>query len=146
MKAYSQDLRDRAIAAFEAGDETQAEIAERFGIAKSTLEKWWYRWQATGSCAALPGTPGPERTLAGCETVIRAEVQRQPDVSLTELCERVQAKLGVQASPSMMCRELARLDLPRKKSRSTTASVTQRGSSKNGPTSKPTSSKRWKHK
>lgn len=115
MKAYSHDLRERAMAALEAGDETQAEIAERFGIAKSTLEKWWYRWQATGSCAARSGTPGPARSLAAYEAVIRAEVQRQPDVSLAELCERVHAKSGVQASPSMMCRELAVLRLPRKK-------------------------------
>jgi transposase len=87
MKAYSQDLRERAIAAFEAGDETQAEIAERFGIAKSALEKWWYRWQTTESCAAWPATPGPARTLAACTAVIRAAVPRQPDVSLAELCD-----------------------------------------------------------
>ena len=146
MKAYSQDLRERAMATLEAGEETQADIAERFGIAQSTLEKWWHRWQTTGSCAALPAHPGPGRTLAECEAVIRAEVQRQPDVSLAELCERVQTKSGVQASPSMMCRELALLRLPRKKSRSTTASATRRGSNSAARSSKPNLSKPWKRK
>lgn len=146
MKAYSQDLRERALAALEAGEETQADIAERFGIAQSTLEKWWHRWQTTGSCAAWPAHPGPTRSLAECEAVIRAEVQRQPDVSLAELCERVQAKAGVRASPSMMCRELALLRLPRKKSRSMTASATRRGSNSSARTSKPTSFKRWRRK
>jgi len=146
MKPYSQDLRERAIVALEAGEDTQAEVAERFGIAKSTLEKWWYRWQATRSCAALPAAHGPARTLQACEAVIRAKVRRQPDVSLAELCEQVQTTLGVPASPSMMSRELVLLRLPRKKSRFTTASETRRASVSAGPTSKKTLSKPWKPK
>ena len=126
MKPYSQDLRERAIAALEKG-ETQAEIAARFGIHKSTLEKWWYRWQATGSCAALPHASGPKRTLHACDNVIRAEIKKQPDITLDELCERVSATKGVSASLSMMCRALQVLELPRKKSRFTTASKKRRG-------------------
>ena len=126
MKPYSQDLRERAIAAVEAG-KTQAEVAAQFSIHKSTLEKWWYRWRDTGSCEALPANPGPKRKLQAAEEIIRAEVKKQPDVSLAELCERVQEAKGLQASQSMMCRELRILNLPLKKSRSTTASVRRRG-------------------
>jgi transposase len=125
MKPYSQDLRERAIAALEAG-KTQAEVAAQFQIHKSTLEKWWYRWRDTGSCAALPANPGPRRKLQEAESIIRAEIKKQPDVSLAELCERVAEAKGIQASQSMMCRELRMLNLPRKKSRSTTASVRRR--------------------
>ncbi len=126
MKPYSQDLRDRVIAALEAGD-TQAAVAARFSIHKSTLEKWWYRWQDTGSCTALPQVHGPARTLQACDDWLRAEVQRDPDATLAELCERVKEAQGVVASPSMMCRELQQLDLKRKKSRSTTANARRRG-------------------
>jgi transposase len=115
MKPYSQDLRERVIAALEAGDETQAEIAERFCLCKSTVEKWWYRWQATGSCAALPLGHGPVRTLEAYETFLRAEVQQQPDVTLAELCERMAASHTVSASLSMMGRTVQLLNLPRKK-------------------------------
>lgn len=115
MKPYSQDLRERVIAALIAGDETQAEIAERYGLSKSTIEKWWYRWQATQSCAALEQTHGPARTLEPGEAFIRAEVARQPDVTLAELCERVAEALALEASPSMMCRTLQHVNLPRKK-------------------------------
>ena len=121
MKPYSQDLRDRVIAAFEAGEETQEAIAEKFGISPSTADKWWYRWRRTGSCAAWPHASGPERTLQACDKLIRAEVKKQPDVTLEELCERVAETKQVSASPSMMCRELKILELPRKKSRFTTA-------------------------
>ena len=127
MKPYSQDLRERAIVALEKGTETQAEVAARFGINKSTLEKWWYRWQDTGSCAALPHASGPERTLAPCEKFIRAEVKKQPDVTLNELCERVLKEKDITANDSMMSRELQRLDLPRKKKRSTIVNEKHRG-------------------
>jgi transposase len=126
MKPYSQDLRERAIAALEAG-KTQAEVAAQFDIHKSTLEKWWYRWRETGSCAALPGMPGPKRTLQAAESFIRVEVKTHPDATLAELCERVQVAKGLRVSPSMMCRELQILNLPLKKSRSTTANARQRG-------------------
>jgi transposase len=125
MKPYSQDLRERVIAALEAG-KTQAEAAVQFDIHKSTLEKWWYRWRDTGSCEALPANSGPKRKLQDAESIIRAEVKKHPDISLAELCERVQEAKGIQASQSMMCRELQILNLPRKKSRSMTASVRRR--------------------
>jgi len=125
MKPYSQDLRERAIAALEAGN-TQAEVAAQFQIHKSTLEKWWYRWRDTGSCAALPPASGPERTLQAAEKFIREEVKKQPDLTLEELCERVEEAKGLVASPSMMCRELKILKLPRKKSRSMTANGRRR--------------------
>jgi transposase len=126
MKPYSQDLRERAIGALEEG-ETQVEVAARFGLHKSTLEKWWYRWQATESCAALPPASGPERTLQACQSFIRAEIKKHPDATLEELCKQVVEVKGLVASPSMMCRELQILELPRKKSRFTTASKKRRG-------------------
>ena len=122
MKPYSQDLRERAIAALEAG-QTQAEVAAQFRIHKSTLEKWWYRWRDTGTCAAIPGTPGRHRTLLAAERLIRAEVKKRPDATLAELCEQVQEAQNLQVSESMMCRELQILNLPRKKSRSTTVNA-----------------------
>ena len=127
MKPYSQDLRERVIAALEAGDETQAEIAERFCLSKSTVEKWWYRWQASRSCAALPPGHGPARMLQVYETFLRTEIKQQPDVTLAELCERVTARQGVSASLSMMGRTVQRLNLPRKKSHCMIASATHRG-------------------
>lgn len=122
MQPYSQDLRRRVIAASKTGKQTQVEIAETFGVHLSTVEKWWRRWRETRTCAALPQTHGPRRALRDCAMFLRAEVQRQPDVTLPELCARVAEAKGVSASPSMMCRELRRLRLPRKKSHFTTAS------------------------
>ena len=126
MKPYPQHLRECVIAALELGVETQAEIAERFRVSPSTVEKWWKRWQETDSCAALPLTHGPAPTLEAYEDFLRAEVKQQPDVTLAELCERVAATHQVVASPSMMSRALQSLHLGRKKRHSMTVSGTHR--------------------
>jgi len=115
MKAYSQDLRERVIAAVEAGAQSRPELAETFQVSESTIDKWMKRWRDTGSVAALPFAGGRQRALKACAADIRAEVKQQADVTLAELCERVKAQTGVTASRSMMARELQVLALPRKK-------------------------------
>lgn len=127
MRPYSQDLRKRVIAVIRTGQHTQAEIAELYGLAQATVENWWRRWRTTGSVAAFPHTSGNPRALRECEAIIRAEVNQRPDLSLAELCARVKVRADVVASPSMLCRELQRLKLPRKKSRFMIANVRPRG-------------------
>jgi len=127
MRSYSNDLRERVLAALEAGQDSQAEIAETFAVSLSTVEKWWRSWREAGRRAALPHAGGEPRALRGCAAFLRAEVKKRPDTTLEELCARVAEAEGVKASPSMMCRELRRLRLPRKKSPSTTVSGIRHG-------------------
>jgi transposase len=87
------------------------------------VEKVLRRWRERSSAAALPHGGGPKRALKDEAEVIRAAVAAQPDATLKELCEGVEQAGGAQSTPSMMCRELQRLALPRKKSRSTIANA-----------------------
>ena len=103
------------IAALEVGEQSQAKIAETFGVHLSTAEKWWHCWRARQRRVALPHSGGHTRRLEVCEAVIRAAVKRQPDITLAELSDRVEAECAVRASSSMMSRELQRLALRRKK-------------------------------
>lgn len=128
MRPYSQDLRDRVLAAVKAGDQTQEVIAAFFGVSVSTVEKWWHQKRTTGRSAPRPQTHGPQRTLHACAPFIRAALRKHPDLTLAELCARVAEVAHVQASPSMMCRELQHLRLPRKKSRFTIVSGTRHAS------------------
>ncbi len=115
MNAYSQDLRARVIARAETGQQPQKSIAVTFGVSLSTVEKWLHQKRETGQDTAQPQRHGPRRTLQDCAKFIRAAVKQQPDSTLAELCARVATVKGVQASPSMMCRELQHLQLRRKK-------------------------------
>jgi transposase len=124
---YSQDLRERVIAAVRGKQQSLEQIAQTFGVSPAIVDNWVRRWRETGHVAALPWAGGVKRSLRDCGTAIRKEVRQQPDATLEELCTRVEAATGVRSNPSMMCRELQRLDLPRKKRRFTTANATRRG-------------------
>ena len=118
MRPYSQDLRERIVQALEAQDESQVEIAERYAVSLSFVEKLWRRWRTTGSCGARPRAGGRQRSLRGAETFIGAELAQEPDMTLALLCERVAQAGHPQVSTKTMCIELPRLKLPLKKSRS----------------------------
>jgi transposase len=97
-------------------EESQAEIAERFTVSVSFVEKLWQRFRSTGSYEAKPHVGGRERLLKGYEGLIRAEVKAQSDVTLVELVEKVARESGKPKVGVMtMCDELRRLKLPRKK-------------------------------
>ena len=94
---------------------TREQVALTFGVSRSFVQKLLRRWRETGNAAPRPHGGGRLRTLRNDKARIRAEVKRQPDVTLAELCERVEQAGGRHSGPSMMCRELQRLDLRRKK-------------------------------
>jgi len=127
MKPYSQDLREKIVRALEEQEGTQEEIASRFSVSLSFVAKLWRRWRETGTCSALPHAGGRVRSLKEHEELLRREVATQPDVTLSELSARAAAQGAPAVSLATMCAELQRLNLPRKKSRSTTRSATVRG-------------------
>jgi transposase len=126
MKAYSTDLRERVVASVESGECNIPEAARRYKVSEPSIERWLARQRSTGNCAPLPHAGGVPRKLAAAEAVLRGAVKAQPDATLQELCEYVEKETQLKSDPSMMCRELVRLKLPRKKSRSMPASATHR--------------------
>ena len=127
MKTYSQDLREKVAAAVAQDKQSNRRIAEIMGISESTIEKWTRRERETGSVAAAPHAGGVARVLAPQGEYLRLAVKSQPDISLNELCVRLQAELNLHVSTSMVSRELIRLKLGRKKSVSTTVSGKRSG-------------------
>lgn len=125
MKAYSTDLRERVVASVESGACNIPEAARRYKVSEPSIERWLARKRRTGDCAPLPHAGGVPRQLATAGTAIRAAVKAQPDATLQELCETVEKETKIKSDPSMMYRELVRLKLPRKKSRSLPASETR---------------------
>ena len=132
MKAYSTDLRERAVSSVESGECNIPEAARRFTVSEASLERWLAQKRATQSCAPRPHAGGVPRQLAAAEAVIRAAVKAQPDATLPELCEWVAQECKIKSDPSMMCREVARLKLPLKKSRSMPVSGIRRKSHSSG--------------
>ena len=127
MKTYSQDLREKVAAAVAQDKQSNRQIAALMGISESTIEKWTRRERETGSVAAAPHAGGVARVLAPQGEFLRQAVKAEPDISLNELCVRLQAELQLRVSTSMVSRELSRLRLGRKKRASTTVSGKRSG-------------------
>ena len=116
MKPISTDLRRRIIETIQENEQSQPEIAERFSVALSTVEKLWHRFRITGSYEPLPHAGGRARLLKTAEELIRSEVAAQPDITLAELTAKVALrKSQPPVSLMTMSDELRRLSLPRKK-------------------------------
>ena len=109
--AYSQDMRDRVLAAYERGMTTR-QIADLFSVSTAWARRVRQRHRETGQTSALP---------RGGATVIKIDMARlaelvklQPDATLRELRDR----LDVECSEAAICIALKRLGYTFKKRRS----------------------------
>ena len=125
MKAYSNDLRRKVVAAYERGQHSQREIAELFGISPATVRNFIRRKRERGAPDQLPRAGGaPARIDDGARRELRRLIASAPDATLDEARQHLERTTGVRVCLSAVCRTLAKLGLPRKKSRSTHRSAT----------------------
>ena len=83
-KAYSQDLRERVMAAVDEGGDVY-EIAPLFNVSVSYVYKALGRRRTTGETAARAQRHGPLPVLAPYDEALRARVGTVPDATLEEL-------------------------------------------------------------
>ena len=95
VRPYSMDLRERLVAAVEAG-ESRRSAARRFGVSASIAVKWLQRVQRTGSVA--PDRIGGYRrpALEGEREWMLARIAEKPDLTLRALAAEL-AERGVKA-------------------------------------------------
>ncbi len=101
MKAYSIDLRQRAIDAYDAREGTQEQVAARFAVSTSWVRKLLRQRRATGSIDPKPHGGGHAPafdTAAGAK--LRQAVRDDSDATLEELGPTA----GVACSPSAVFR------------------------------------------
>jgi transposase len=114
MKAYSPDLRQRIVAAVQAGDR-KAAVARRFCVERSTVRRYVQRWERTGSLAATP-IPGAPPAIAPTQyPALLAQLRAMPDATLEAHCDRWERDHGVRVSLSTMSRAQRRAGWTRKK-------------------------------
>jgi transposase len=118
MQAYSLDLRERVVSAYENGVETILEVAERFEVSDSFIKKLLRRKRTTGEIAPVGHRGGqPKRLSQKHRKWLLKTVMSEPDITLGELSERLSSEQKISASVSTLWRELRDLNLRRKKSR-----------------------------
>ena len=113
MQAFSPDLRQRAITAYDAKEGTQQQVADRFKVSVSWLRKVLRQRRLTGSIDPKPHGGGRKPVIDHeVGQRLRQAVTNTPDATLAELAQAA----GVRASPSMVHRALQALGVSRKKS------------------------------
>lgn len=115
MKAYSLDLRQKIIEAYLNQEGSIRQLAVRFKVAKSFIQKLIKRYKEEGTIEPLPHNGGPVAKLTGQKKLIKELVREKPDYTLQQLCDRVKEKTGISVSISTMCIQLQKLNLTTKK-------------------------------
>ncbi len=120
-QTYSNDLRRKFFAAYDSGEGTLEEVAERFRVSVGWAKKISARRTRTGEIHA-PGWRGgrPNRVTAAVREWIREQIGRQPDITFRELQEGLERAQRLHWSVGWLWRVVVRqLGLRLKKSRST---------------------------
>lgn len=114
-RPYSNDLRERVVSAILAGTSSRT-VAERFGIAVSSVVKWSQRYRRTGSVA--PGKMGGHRrsVLEPHRNFIVEQISRTPHLTLHGL-KALLVMRGVHVSHNAVWLFLRREGLSFKKKR-----------------------------
>ncbi|MDG3002427.1 IS630 transposase-related protein [Paludisphaera mucosa] len=114
MKAYSTDLRERVVAACDAGDATREQVAARFSVSVAWIRKLIRQRRETGSIAPKPRGGGRAPAFdADAALRLREAVRADDDATLQQLARAA----GVACCSSAVHRALVRLGITRKKSR-----------------------------
>lgn len=113
VRPYSNDLRERALAAVLKGQSTRA-VAEQFGVAVSSVVKWSQRYRQTGS--VTPGKMGGHRprVLEPHRAFIVERIKQTPHLTLHGLKDELVAR-GVTVSHNAVWEFLRREGLRFKK-------------------------------
>ena len=116
MKAYSVDLRERVVAAVDAGEARPA-IARLFQVSTATIKRYLQRRRERGDLT--PGrSPGRTPEIAPAQyPALAAQIAAHPDDTLAQHCATWRAEQGAALTVWALRRALRRAGITRKKSR-----------------------------
>ena len=116
MKAYSIDLRQKIVDTYYNQPISQRQLAERFGVALSWVQKLLKQYRLTGNVSPQPYRRGVKLKLNEEQLIILAElIEANNDATLDELCMMLESKTGVKVSRATMGRMTKRLNFTWKK-------------------------------
>lgn len=113
---YSTDLRQRVIDAYEANEGSQRQLAKRFKVSLSFVQRLIRLYENTGQVTPKDHGGGAIAKIPVEDLpLVQQLVSEQPDALLVELCERLALRRGLQVSVPTMHRTVQKLDLTTKK-------------------------------
>jgi transposase len=116
MKPYSEDLRERVVAAVKRGT-ARSEVVEAFAVSLPTIKRWLKQGRETGDLAPkpIPGPPAIKRDAL--LAALPARLAEHADATLEEHCSWWRETAEVEVSTATMSRAISVLGWTRKKRR-----------------------------
>lgn len=116
MKAYSLDLRQKIIDTYFEGGISQRQLAKRFRVALSFVEKLLKQYREVGNIAAkVRIQQTPTKLNAQQLSILKQTVEANKDATLNELCSHLEQKTGVHVGQTTMDRMLRMMNIKVKK-------------------------------
>jgi len=118
MGPLSGDLRKRVVSAVHEDGMSCRAAARRFGVSFSSSIRWVAALRERGSYAPLPmGGDTRSQGLEAHADFLLGLHRREPDLTLNEICDRLELGRGEKVSASMIWRFFDRRDITFKKIR-----------------------------
>src|SRR4051794_40762133 len=114
-RAYSSDLRERALAAYEGGEGSQSEVARLYRVGERTLSGWLKLAREEGRRVPRPRRGGT-KPVGGEAATLATLVAERNDATLAEYADLLADRTGVRRGASAVCGALRALGVARKKS------------------------------
>jgi transposase len=114
---YSLDLRDKAVTAYENGEGTQLDIANRFCVGLTAFREWLVLKREHGDIKPKEWIYRGRKPIiddAGLSFIKRL-VENKADILISEIRESYKKRFKVKVAQSMVSRALEKLNLNRKK-------------------------------
>lgn len=114
MATLSNDLRERIVAAYDRGDWTRQQIADRYNVSLGMVKKLLQQRRRTGDIAPRHCYSGRKpKITVNHQQKLKRLIEKRPDMTLEEL----RAELGIACTLPAIHYVLLRMDLSLKKRR-----------------------------
>ena len=126
-RAYEDDLRRKFLSAYDQGERSLEDLAERFLVSLGWAKKISAQRKRSGQAERVPHQPG-RKPRAGVEAQrkVIAWIGVKPDLTLAEIQSKLNSEAGVSLSLPQVWHLLRKLGLRLKKSRSTPPNATRK--------------------
>jgi transposase len=114
MKAYSEDLRERVVAAVDAGKRKE-EVAESFSVSLSSVNRWLRLKRETETLEPRPITGRPSIKGKALDEGLVEQLREHPDATIAEHCKLWEGRTKTSVSEATMSRAMKRAGWPLKK-------------------------------
>lgn len=114
MRSYTQDLRERIVAARQEGHSAE-ELAKLFRVSKRSVERYWTQHVETGTVVAKRRGGYRRSCLEEHDTTLQRWLREDRGLTLAQLQTRLAQELGIQLGMTALWHRLEHLGLSYKK-------------------------------